>query len=191
MVEKWNDAFYESTIFLRISFLSSSATLIIFLIGFLIPSWKYLEFNLDFNNLAASNPSIFDDSQIISDGMDPDGNMSMMLYEDWAQEFNFSYLETQDFADHVLHTANLSDSLNDSSLLYPSYDASDLFTAYVVVGLWETKVCTKFLTDENCIPPFKTQGKCNCFVLGTCSMDNVLTVLNQIKWNVSLTKWTC
>lgn len=181
MVEKWNDAFYESTIFLRISFLSSSATLIIFLTGFLIPSWKYLEFNLDFNNLAASNPSIFDESQIISDGMDPDGNMSMMLYEDWSQEFNFSYLETQDFADHVLQTANLSDSLNDSSLLYPAYDASDLFTAYVVVGLWETKVCTKFLTDENCIPPFKTQGKCNCFVLGTCSMDNVLTVLNQIK----------
>lgn len=161
MVEKFNQAFYESTIFLRISFFSSTVTLIIFLSGFIIPSWKYLEFSLDLNNLAASNPSIFDDSKMMQKELDSDSNLSMLYneYEDWEQEFNFSYLGTHDFTDHVLHTTNLTESLNESTVLYPAYDTTDLFTAYVVIGLWQTKVCTKFLTEENCIPPFKTQGK--------------------------------
>ncbi|XP_022327407.1 uncharacterized protein LOC111126806 [Crassostrea virginica] len=160
MVEKFNQAFYESTIFLRISFFSSTVTLIIFLSGFIIPSWKYLEFSLDLNNLAASNPSIFDDSKMMQKELDSDSNLSMLYneYEDWEQEFNFSYLGTHDFTDHVLHTTNLTESLNESTVLYPAYDTTDLFTAYVVIGLWQTKVCTKFLTEENCIPPFKTQG---------------------------------
>lgn len=61
MVEKWNDVFYELIIFLCISFFFVSVILIIFFIGFFIFFWKYLEFNLDFNNLVVSNLFIFDD----------------------------------------------------------------------------------------------------------------------------------
>lgn len=61
MVEKWNDVFYELIIFLCISFFFFSVILIIFFIGFFIFFWKYLEFNLDFNNLVVSNLFIFDE----------------------------------------------------------------------------------------------------------------------------------
>ncbi|XP_061183010.1 uncharacterized protein LOC133191272 [Saccostrea echinata] len=163
MVEKFNEAFYESTIFLRISFFSASITLLIFVAGIFAPSWKYLEFTLHFNNLDTSDPSIldtevpssFEDSSIHHKDVASDSNMSV-LYENWKKEYNFSYFEDTDFAEHSMNTMNLSNS--SSELFFSTYDTLELFTAHIVIGLWETRVCTKFLAEENCIPPFKTQG---------------------------------
>lgn len=162
MVDRFNQAFYESTIFLRISIFSASITLIIFLIGFFVPSWKYLEFTHDFSTLAASDPSSFENSNDVSSNP----NISSLSFEDWEKEMNFSYLGESGFTEHLLQTMNLSYE-GSSDGFYSTYGTQNFFTAYVVVGLWETRVCTKFLSEENCIPPFKTQGKllkyCYCY----------------------------
>ncbi|XP_062618202.1 uncharacterized protein LOC134279803 [Saccostrea cucullata] len=162
VVEKFNEAFYESTIFLRISFFSASITLIIFVTGFFAPSWKYLEFTLQFNNLDTNDPSIldpgdpslFEDSSLRLKDVASEFNSSV-LYENWNEEYNLtSYFE--DLAEYSLNTMNFSNT--SSELFYSSFDTLELFTAHIVIGLWETRVCTKFLAEENCIPPFKTQG---------------------------------
>lgn len=138
MVDKCNEAFYKSTIFLRISLIPATVTLAIFLIGFLIPSWKYLELNLDLRKLTARNAE--------SDIASRDYNVSSWLfYDELEMGFDFSYLDTND--------TKLSKDINESIISHP------FFVAYIKIGLWRTRVCVEMFAEEQCLHPFETQGK--------------------------------
>lgn len=152
MVEKFNHVFYESTIFLRISFISSSMTLVIFLIGFFTPSWKYVEFTLDFSGLTA-NEKI---NHLDEEAKMEDSNVSNVLYvyDSMEQERNLSSLDVND-----LYALLTKKSLNQSLLRSLIDEPAPLYKAQVNVGLWKTEVCTKVKTEEHCLEPFKTQGK--------------------------------
>lgn len=152
MVDKFNHVFYESTIFLRISFISSSTTLVIFLIGFFTPSWKYVEFTLDFSGLSANEKN----NHLDEEAKIEDSNVSnvLYLYHSIEQERNFSSLDINDLS--ALLTKK---SLNQSLLRSLIDEPPPLYTAQVNVGLWKTEVCTKVQTEEHCLEPFKTEGK--------------------------------
>lgn len=138
MVDKFNEAFYKSTIFLRISLIPATVTLVIFLIGFLIPSWKYLELNLDLRKLTVRNAE--------SDIASRDYNVSSWLfYDELEMGFDFSYLDTND--------TKLSKDINESIISHP------FFVAYIKIGLWRTRVCVEMFAEEQCLHPFETQGK--------------------------------
>lgn len=152
MVDKFNHVFYESTIFLRISFISSSMTVAIFLIGLFTPSWKYIEFTLDFNGLSANEKINYLDEEVKME----DSNVSnvIYLYDSMQQERNLSSLDVND-----LYALLTKTSVNQSLLRSLVDEPPPLYTVQVKVGLWKTEVCTQVQAEEHCLEPFGTQGK--------------------------------